>query len=108
MATATNPQPGQYVHEYHADAYVLSATLEQPIEQQVEPQGWVEIREVSDDSLYKFQDLQSFRVQGIISYQGGYSQVGVAGVGGRLTEFGDDHHLVAGDDVAIEDVARGW
>jgi hypothetical protein len=75
MATATNPQPGEYVHEYHADAYVLRANLEQPIEQQVEPQGWVEIREISDDSLYKFQDLQSFRVQGIISYQGGYSQV---------------------------------
>lgn len=75
MATAMNPRPGQSVHEYHAEAYVLSANLEQPLEQQVDPQGWVQIREVSDESLYKFQDLRSFRVQGVISYQGGYSQV---------------------------------
>lgn len=77
MATSMNPRPeSEAVHQYHADAYVLSADLEQPLDKDIEPQAYVEIEEESNGhSVYKFQEAKPYRLQGVISYEGGYTQV---------------------------------
>jgi hypothetical protein len=59
-------------HAYHADAYVLSADLEQPISDDIKPQAYVELHE---DGHYRFEPAERFRLKGIISYQSGYTQV---------------------------------
>jgi hypothetical protein len=59
-------------HTYHADAYVLSANLEQPISDDIKRQAYVELHE---DGHYQFEPAEPFRRKGIISYQSGYTQV---------------------------------
>lgn len=77
MATSRNPQPeSELVHQYHADAYVLSADLEEPLDRDIDPQAYVEIDEESNgQSLYKFDEAKPYRLKGIISYESGYTQV---------------------------------
>jgi hypothetical protein len=59
-------------HTYHADAYVLSANLEQPLTDDVKPQAYVKLHE---DGHYRYEPAERFRRKGIISYQSGYTQV---------------------------------
>jgi hypothetical protein len=72
MATLVKSLLGNSPHLYHADAEVLSANLEQPLDQEIKPQARVVLPE---DGHYQFQHAEPFRLKGIISYQSGYTQV---------------------------------
>jgi hypothetical protein len=78
MATRSlSPSTGvEPVHNYHADAYLLSADIQHPIERDVEHEGYVEINEESNgESLYQYQPASRFNLQGVLSYESGYTQV---------------------------------
>jgi len=59
-------------HYYHADAYVLSADLEQPVQSDIKKQGLVELPE---DGTYTYQPVPAFNIKGVLSYRSGYTQV---------------------------------
>lgn len=59
-------------HIYHADAYVLSAELKQPVTSDIKRQALVELPE---DGQYTFQPAEPFQLFGVLSYRSGYTQV---------------------------------
>jgi hypothetical protein len=59
-------------HYYHAKAEVLSAMLEQPIDEDIPPQALVELPE---SGKYQYEKADPFRLKGVISYESGYTQV---------------------------------
>jgi hypothetical protein len=59
-------------HTYYANADVISAKLEQPIERDIERQAVVEL---PTNGGYKYKPAEPLRVEGIISYRSGYTQV---------------------------------
>jgi hypothetical protein len=77
MAALPNTQPAvDAVHRYHAKAFVLSGSLAQPIEREIEEQAQVSIDQESNGKrVYEYQSAKSYQVEGIISYQSGYTQV---------------------------------
>jgi hypothetical protein len=60
------------VHYYNADASVLSADIEQPLKEEIRPQAFVKLPR---DGQYQFSQAAPFRFEGILSHQGGYTQV---------------------------------
>lgn len=83
MATARNtipfnePTPNgsaekQPIHEYHAEANVLEAMLEEPIKENISKRVRVKL---PVDGHYQFKHADPFRVEGILSYHSGYTQV---------------------------------
>jgi hypothetical protein len=60
------------VHNYYAEANVLSADLEQPLEEEIRPRAYVKL---PTDGHYQFKHADPFRFEGILSYQSGYTQV---------------------------------
>jgi hypothetical protein len=60
------------VHEYYAEADVLSADLQQPLRDVIKPRAYVEL---SKKGHYQFKKADPFRFEGILSYEGGYTQV---------------------------------
>jgi hypothetical protein len=66
-------QPGiTSVHEYHAEASVLKARLIHPLEEEVHPRAKVKLPK---NGHYRFRHADPFRVEGVISYRYGYTQV---------------------------------
>jgi hypothetical protein len=61
-----------YKHEFHAEAYILKADLEQPIQERVRPQAKVKL---ADGVHYEYRQADAFHVDGILSYRSGYTQV---------------------------------
>ena len=59
-------------HSYYADAEVLSANLVQPLEHEIKRQAYVKLPK---DGQYQFKRAEAFRLEGIISYESGYTQV---------------------------------
>jgi len=59
-------------HEYHAEASVLKARLKHPLEEEVHPRARVKLPK---DGHYRFRHADPFRVEGVISYRYGYTQV---------------------------------
>jgi hypothetical protein len=75
MATqrVLSPQPGSRLAPYYyAKAYVLKADLEQPLERKIEPQAAVELPQ---DGGYEFREFGPYRLEGVLSYRYGYTQV---------------------------------
>jgi hypothetical protein len=75
MATLVKPpMPDleQATHYYKAEAAVLGAELEKPLQEKVRPQAYVEL---SQYGAYQFRHAEPFRLEGLISYRSGYSQV---------------------------------
>jgi hypothetical protein len=73
MAALANKLPGTNAdHVYDAKAYVFSAALEQPIHRIVDRKALVELPKNGD---YKYKEAEPERLDGIVSYQGGYAQV---------------------------------
>lgn len=66
VSSSSDPQ-----HFYHADAYVLSAELEQPVPAQIK-QTLVTLPE---DGQYTFQQAEPYQLYGVLSYKSGYAQV---------------------------------
>jgi hypothetical protein len=63
------PQP---VHDYYAHANVLRADITEPIQEEVRPQAYVKLPK---NGGYQFRKADPFRLEGIISYESGYTQV---------------------------------
>ena len=59
-------------HMYYAAADVLSAELEQPLNERIKPRAHVKLPE---DGHYQFKQADPFRLDGVISYRSGYTQV---------------------------------
>lgn len=62
----------QAIHNYNAEANLLTAELEQPLKEHIRPQEQVKL---SADGSYRFKHAGPFRLEGILSYEGGYTQV---------------------------------
>jgi hypothetical protein len=60
------------VHEYYAEADVLSADLEQPLRDEIKRRVYVKLPK---DGHYQFKKAEPFRFEGILSYESGYTQV---------------------------------
>lgn len=60
-------------HNFNAAAHVLTANLEHPVTREVEREAHVRLR---PDGTYKFQPTGPMRLEGILSYKSGYTQVG--------------------------------
>jgi hypothetical protein len=73
MAALVNELPMvDPVHDYHAEATVLNADLEQPLRDEIKPRAHVKLPK---DGHYQFKQADPFRFEGILSYQSGYTQV---------------------------------
>jgi hypothetical protein len=59
-------------HTYYAAADVLSADFEEPLRETIKPRAYVKLPE---DGHYQFKHADPFRLDGLISYQSGYTQV---------------------------------
>jgi hypothetical protein len=60
------------MHEYNAEADLLSAELIQPLKEHIKPRARVKLPK---GGHYQFKKADPFRFEGIISYQSGYTQV---------------------------------
>ncbi len=60
------------VHHYYAESSVLSADLEQPLKEKIEPRAYLKL---PDDGQYQFQKAEPYNLEGILSYRSGYTQV---------------------------------
>jgi len=78
MATAMKPpmprgdSAKEPTHFYYADAHVLSADFEEPVHEKIKPRAQVTL---SSDGHYQFRQAEPFRLDGLISYRSGYTQV---------------------------------
>jgi hypothetical protein len=73
MATSGKPPAkGGPVHNYYAEANVLSADLKLPLKEKIPPRVQVKL---PSNGRYQFRKASSFRFQGIISYHSAYAQV---------------------------------
>jgi hypothetical protein len=76
MAIAALPLTGvKRIHTYHGEADVLDMELTEPFQEKVRPQAKVELYGSGEHSHYQFKHAGHFRLEGIISYQSGYTQV---------------------------------
>ena len=60
------------VHNYHAEANLLTADFEHPVKQRIKPHAHIKLRH---DGRYQFKPAARFRFHGILSYRSGYTQV---------------------------------
>jgi hypothetical protein len=60
------------VHYYHAEAGVLHARLEQPLQQEIKPQAFVKLH---DKPGYLSERAENYRLEGIISFRSAYTHV---------------------------------
>lgn len=66
------------VHQYYAEADVLSADIQQPVQDVIKPRAYVELSKqgrYDQKGHYEFKKADPFRLDGILSYEGGYTQV---------------------------------
>jgi hypothetical protein len=63
------------IHTYHAEANLFEMELKTPVVERVRPQGKVELYGSGERSHYQFKHEGPFRLEGIASYQSGYTQV---------------------------------
>jgi|SRR5579862_1217678 len=76
MALAEVPLTGVWrYHTYHAKADLLEMELREPFQEKVRPQARVQLVGEGEGSFYQFKHAGPFRLEGIISYQSGYTQV---------------------------------
>jgi hypothetical protein len=73
MAALANEVPiVEPLHDYFAEANVLSAELEQPLRDKIKARAHVKLPK---DGHYQFKQADPFRFEGILSYRSGYTQV---------------------------------
>jgi hypothetical protein len=66
------------VHEYYAEADVLSADIQQPVQDVIKPRAYVELSKkghCEDKGHYHYKKADPLHLDGILSYEGGYTQV---------------------------------
>jgi len=62
----------QPAHTYYATADLLSAEFEEPLRERIAPRAYVKLPK---DGHYQFKQADPFRLDGLISYRSGYTQV---------------------------------
>jgi hypothetical protein len=76
MALAEIPLAGvKRIHTYHGEANLLEIELKEPFHEKVRPQAKVKLYGGGEESHYQFKHAGPFRLEGILSYQYGYTQV---------------------------------
>ncbi|MGO8793773.1 MAG: hypothetical protein ACLQLC_03035 [Candidatus Sulfotelmatobacter sp.] len=76
MAVAEIPFAGPMrIHTYHGEADLLEMEIKEPFHEKVKPQAKVELYGGGERSHYHFKHAGPFRVEGIASYESGYTQV---------------------------------
>jgi hypothetical protein len=76
MALAEMPFAGTYrIHTYHGEADLFEIDVKTPFEERVKPQAKVELYGSGEKNHYHFKQAGPFRVEGVASYQSGYTQV---------------------------------
>lgn len=60
------------VHQFHAEASVLNARLQRPLQQDVKPQAFVKLPE---EGGYLSERAKDYRLEGVISFRSAYTQV---------------------------------
>ncbi len=76
MALAEIPLAGvKRIHTYHGEANLLEIELKEPFQEKVRPQAKVQLYGGGEESHYQFKQSGPFRLEGILSYQSGYTQV---------------------------------
>ena len=63
------------IHTYHGEADLLEMEMKEPFHEKVRPQAKVELYGGGEHSHYHFKHSGPFRLEGIASYQSGYTQV---------------------------------
>jgi len=63
------------IHTYHGEADLLEMEIKEPFQEKVSPQAKVELYGGGERSHYHFKHAGPFRLEGITSYQSGYTQV---------------------------------
>jgi hypothetical protein len=92
MAIAEIPLAGvNRIHTYHGEADILEMELKEPFQEKVRPQAKVVLYGSGEESHYQFKHAGPFRLEGIISYQSGYTQV----AGHRSTKPGHGYATLA-------------
>jgi hypothetical protein len=76
MAIAEVPlAAARRIHTYHGEADLFEMELKTPFEEKVRPQAKLELYGKGEESHYQFKHAGPFRLEGIASYQSGYTQV---------------------------------
>jgi hypothetical protein len=76
MAAAEIAFPGtRRIHTYHGEADLLEMEIKEPFHEKVRPQAKVQLFGGGERSHYHFKHAGPFRLEGIVSYQSGYTQV---------------------------------
>lgn len=76
MAIAELPLAGvKRIHTYHGEADLLAMELKEPFHERVRPQSKVVLYGKGEESHYQFKHAEKFRLEGILSYESGYTQV---------------------------------
>jgi hypothetical protein len=76
MAVREIPLAGtKRIHTYHGEADLLEMEVKEPFYEKVRPQAKVELYGGGQDSHYQFKHAGPFRLEGVASYQSGYTQV---------------------------------
>ncbi len=65
-------------YTYQGEADLLEMEIKEPFQEKVRPQAKVELHGSGERSHYHFKQAGPFRLEGIASYQSGYTQVGGA------------------------------
>jgi hypothetical protein len=68
----------QRIHTYHGEADLLELNLKRPFQDRIRPQAKLELYGPGEDSHYQYKHAGPFRLDGIVSYQSGYTQVAAA------------------------------
>jgi len=66
------------VYTYQGEADLLEMEIKEPFQEKIRPQAKVELHGSGEHSHYQFNQAGPFRLEGIASYQSGYTQVGGA------------------------------
>lgn len=72
MAVQPISVPAVREHTYHAQAHIFEASLEQPFPEKVRPHAFVKL---NGESHYYFNYAPPYRLEGVLSYESGYTQV---------------------------------
>lgn len=72
MSAVLKPVLATREHIYHAQSHIFEAKLEQPFEENVRPHAYVKL---NGESHYYFNYAPPYRLEGVVSYQSGYTQV---------------------------------
>lgn len=72
MATQPQDITAPAEHYYDADAYILSADLQQPVPSVIDPQFQVTLPK---EGTYQYKTAPAYKLYGVLSYESGYTQV---------------------------------